>query len=72
MGWFRMTMIHTKLIKMKWGMFKNILQIAGVDQEQVGETPAVHQTHGWFRIAMMQTKLIRIKWERFWNILEVE
>jgi hypothetical protein len=25
-GWFRMAMMHTKLIRMKWGMFWNILQ----------------------------------------------
>jgi hypothetical protein len=35
MGWFRIAMMHTKLIRMKWGMFWNKLQVAGVDQGQV-------------------------------------
>jgi hypothetical protein len=35
MGWFRMAMMHTKLIRMKWVMFFFILQVAGVAQGQV-------------------------------------
>jgi hypothetical protein len=35
MGWFRMSVMHTKLIRMKWGMFWNILQVTGVHQGQV-------------------------------------
>jgi hypothetical protein len=34
-GWFRMAMVHTKLIRMKWGMFLHTLQVAGIHQEQV-------------------------------------
>jgi hypothetical protein len=45
-GWFRMAMIHTKLITMKWGMFWNILQVAGFDQGQVGDPSVLHQVHG--------------------------
>jgi hypothetical protein len=28
---FKMDMMHTKLITMKWGMFWSILQVAGVN-----------------------------------------
>jgi hypothetical protein len=31
-------MMHTKLIRIKWEMFCIILQVAGVDQGQVGGT----------------------------------
>jgi hypothetical protein len=31
-GWFKMSMMHTKLIRMKLGMFWNILQVTGVHQ----------------------------------------
>jgi hypothetical protein len=46
MGWFRMAMMHTKLIRMKWGMFWNILQVTGVDQGQVRGAGVLHQVHG--------------------------
>jgi hypothetical protein len=46
MGWFRMAMMHTKLIKMKWGMFWNIPQVAGDHQGQVRRPGVLPQVHG--------------------------
>jgi hypothetical protein len=39
-------MMHTKLIRMSCGMFWNILQVAGVDQGQVGGLGVLRQVHG--------------------------
>jgi hypothetical protein len=41
-----MAMMHTNLIRIKWRMFWNIIQVAGVDQGQVGEPGLIHQVHG--------------------------
>jgi hypothetical protein len=38
--------MHTKLIRIKWEMFCIILQVAGVDQGQVGGLGVLHQVHG--------------------------
>jgi hypothetical protein len=38
-------MMHIKLIKMKWGMFWNILQVTGVDKGQVGVPGVLHHVH---------------------------
>jgi hypothetical protein len=43
--WLRIAMMHTKLVRMKWGMFWNILHASGVDQGQVGEPGVLHQVH---------------------------
>jgi hypothetical protein len=41
-----MAMMHTKLIRIKWETFSNTLQVAGVDQGQVGGPGVLHQVHG--------------------------
>jgi hypothetical protein len=41
-----MAMMHTKLIRMKWGMLWNILQDAGVRQGQVGGLDVLHYVRG--------------------------
>jgi hypothetical protein len=46
MGLFRMAIMHTKLIRMNWGKFLNILQVARVDQGQVGEPGVLHHVYG--------------------------
>jgi hypothetical protein len=46
MGLFRIAMMYTKLIRIKWGMFWNILQVAGVHQGQVGGPGELHKVHG--------------------------
>ena len=38
-------MMHTKLIRMKWEMVWDILQVAGVDQGQVGGPGVPLQVH---------------------------
>jgi hypothetical protein len=38
--------MHTKLIRTTWGMFLNILQVAGIDQERVGGPGVIHQVYG--------------------------
>jgi hypothetical protein len=45
MGLFRMAMMHIKLIRIKWRMFCNMLQVAGVDQGQIGGPDELHQVH---------------------------
>jgi hypothetical protein len=42
---FRIAMMHTKLIRMKWGMFWNILNVAEIDQGQVRGPGVLHQVH---------------------------
>ena len=39
-------MMHTKLIRMKWEMVWDILQVAGVDQGQVSGPGVPLQVHG--------------------------
>jgi hypothetical protein len=46
MGLLRMAMMHTKLIKIKNGVFWDILQAAGVDQGQVNRPGVPLQVHG--------------------------
>jgi hypothetical protein len=51
-----MATMHSKLIKMKWVMFWNILQVAGVDQGQVLRPGTYYIRYmGCFRTAMMHT-----------------
>jgi hypothetical protein len=45
-GWFKIAILHTKLIRMKKGMFWNILQIAWVDQGPVRGPSVLHQVLG--------------------------
>jgi hypothetical protein len=42
----RMSVMHTKLIRRKCGIFWNVLQVAGVHQGQVREPGVLHQVHG--------------------------
>jgi hypothetical protein len=39
-------MMHTKLIRTEWGMFWNMLQVAGVHQGQFGGPGELHKVHG--------------------------
>jgi hypothetical protein len=70
MGWFRMAMMHTKLIKLKWEMCWNIHSSLELIRDRLGDPVYYIRNMGWFKTAMMHTKLIKMQWGMFQNILQ--
>jgi hypothetical protein len=65
---------HTKLIRMKWGMFRTFYMLLKLIRDRSVDSldPVYYIRYmGWFRIAILHTKRIRIKKGMFWNQVQV-
>jgi hypothetical protein len=60
MGLFRMAMMHTKLIIMKWKMFWDIRYVELIRDRSV-DLEYLYRYIACFKMAIMHTKLIRMK-----------